>query len=265
MRSLYRTFLAVALFAMGAAAATTVRGTIADAGGNLLSGSCTFQTVAPFTAGVNGWRVVGVPFTVYFTRGDFVASLIPTDSAVPSGQYYRVNCSARSVAGTPKTWGPEIWLVPTSATDLTIRDVVVVDAGQRDVYSINWSQLAQNGAQPGQAPMWSGTAWVPGSVNGDIPYTSAPQDGQYIRWDAAQRAWHPVTFVDQETITGAIDGVNVTFALANAPNPPAGLVLFRNGVAQRAGQDYTVSGNTITFVAAATPQPDDTLIAWYRY
>jgi len=61
------------------------------------------------------------------------------------------------------------------------------------------------------------------------------------------------------------DGTNTVFTLFSAPLPPAGLVLFRNGMAQKAGQDYTLTGNTITFVPAAVPQPGDTLLAWYRY
>jgi len=78
-------------------------------------------------------------------------------------------------------------------------------------------------------------------------------------------AWQPVTFADQETVGGTIDGTNVAFTLANPPSPAAGLVLFRNGVAQKNGLDYTLAGNTITFVTAATPHPGDVLLAWYRY
>jgi hypothetical protein len=37
-----------------------------------------------------------------------------------------------------------------------------------------------------------------------IPLTTQPQDGQYIKWSAAQSAWQPVTFADQETPDGAI-------------------------------------------------------------
>jgi hypothetical protein len=66
-------------------------------------------------------------------------------------------------------------------------------------------------------------------------------------------------------VGGTIDGTNVVFTLANPPSPAAGLVLFRNGVAQKNGLDYTLAGSTITFVTAATPQAGDTLLAWYRY
>ena len=84
-------------------------------------------------------------------------------------------------------------------------------------------------------------------------------------------AWYRKTssssfsYSDQETPVGTVDGANMAFILAHVPNPPNGLILFRNGMAMMAGFDYTLSGNTITFVTAATPQSDDTLLAWYRY
>jgi len=75
-----------------------------------------------------------------------------------------------------------------------------------------------------------------------------------------------VSFADQESPTGTIDGTNATFALAHTPNPAASLTLYRNGLLQKAGgQDYTLSGTAIAFVSGAIPQSGDTLLAWYRY
>ena len=71
-------------------------------------------------------------------------------------------------------------------------------------------------------------------------------------------------FGDSETPIGAINGVNDTFILTTAPSPAASLVLFRNGLLQTAGNDYTLSGTTITFNPWAVPQFDDTLNAYYR-
>ncbi len=71
-------------------------------------------------------------------------------------------------------------------------------------------------------------------------------------------------FGDAEVPAGAINGSNDTFVLANAPSPAASLALFRNGLLQTAGNDYTLSGATITFNAWAIPQLDDTLEAFYR-
>jgi hypothetical protein len=48
------------------------------------------------------------------------------------------------------------------------------------------------------------------------------------------------------------------------PNPAASLAVYRNGMLQEQGLDYTLSGNQIQFVAASAPQPGDTLVASYR-
>src|SRR5258708_3099618 len=42
------------------------------------------------------------------------------------------------------------------------------------------------------------------------------------------------------------------------------LGVYRNGILQKLSQDYPVSGQTIQFVTASTPQPGDTLLAGYR-
>lgn len=96
--------------------------------------------------------------------------------------------------------------------------------------------------------------------------TAVPQPGDtllaHYRKDATATAIYG--FVDAETPQGAIDGVNARFTLSSAPNPGGSLQLYRNGLLQRAGVDYTLSGNTVTFLAGALPQPGDTLVAWYR-
>ncbi len=76
----------------------------------------------------------------------------------------------------------------------------------------------------------------------------------------------PIVFVDQEVPTGAVDGVNVSFNLAFAPNPAMSLKVFRNGLLQKNGFDFNfVGGQSFTFVALAVPQPGDTLIVSYRH
>ena len=53
-----------------------------------------------------------------------------------------------------------------------------------------------------------------------------------------------------ETPTGTIDGANAVFTLANTPATNS-LQVFLNGAFQTAGgEDYTLSGATITFVNA---------------
>jgi hypothetical protein len=75
-------------------------------------------------------------------------------------------------------------------------------------------------------------------------------------------------FSDAEVPAGTVNGINATFTLAAAPSPAASLVLIRNGLVQTAGIDFTLSNQTITFLAGAIPQSTptpDSLAAWYRH
>ena len=72
------------------------------------------------------------------------------------------------------------------------------------------------------------------------------------------------TFVDAEFPSGTMNGVNTAFTLANAPAPPSSLEIFRNGLLLKQGNDFTVYGNSLTFLAGAVPQAGDALLASYR-
>jgi hypothetical protein len=72
-----------------------------------------------------------------------------------------------------------------------------------------------------------------------------------------------VGFVDAETPSGAINGVNATYTLVQAPNPSTSLDVYRNGMRMDVGVDYTLSGNTITF-GSVVPQTGDVLLCSYR-
>lgn len=127
MKSLRAIILIFAVVACALAQTTTVTGNFTDLTGDRLNGNCVLQPVGPFSA-VAGWRVIGTPVNVSFTAGAFSVSLAPTDSATPGGQYYKVSCAipAQTISGRvvgPYSYGPRIWLVPTSATPLDISAV----------------------------------------------------------------------------------------------------------------------------------------------
>jgi uncharacterized protein YoxC len=71
-------------------------------------------------------------------------------------------------------------------------------------------------------------------------------------------------FVDAETPGGTMNGTNTAFILANTPAPTTSLTVFRNGLLQRVGTDFTLSGSAITFAAGSVPQASDYLRAYYR-
>lgn len=64
--------------------------------------------------------------------------------------------------------------------------------------------------------------------------------------------------VTGEWPSGTYDGVNAVFALANVPQAGT-VVLFRNGLRERQGTSYVVSGATVTFTAPPLPTDDVTV------
>lgn len=79
--------------------------------------------------------------------------------------------------------------------------------------------------------------------------------------DQQQAKFGPTTlpiFIDGEVPGGLINGTNPIFTLANTPNPAASLHLYNNGLRLLLGGDYTLSGNTITFLTLSIPQPAGT-------
>src|SRR5215472_96282 len=74
----------------------------------------------------------------------------------------------------------------------------------------------------------------------------------------------PSDFVVRETPTGSVNGVNTSFTLANTPIAGTEQV-FLNGLLQEpgAGNDYTISGATITYLTA--PLTNDRLrVSYYK-
>jgi hypothetical protein len=72
-------------------------------------------------------------------------------------------------------------------------------------------------------------------------------------------------FITREIPSGTINGANATFTLANTPTTGTEEV-FVNGILQNvgAGNDYTISGATITFLTGAIPQTGDSVLVTYR-
>ena len=58
------------------------------------------------------------------------------------------------------------------------------------------------------------------------------------------------TFWAEETPVGSINGVNQTFTLSYTPNPVSSVELEVNGQTVVYGDDFTISGDTLTTVIA---------------
>ena len=57
-------------------------------------------------------------------------------------------------------------------------------------------------------------------------------------------------FVEDEIPTGTIDGSNMSFTLANSPNPVNSLEVRKNGLIMMLTEEYSLSGDTLTLVVA---------------
>jgi uncharacterized protein YoxC len=73
-----------------------------------------------------------------------------------------------------------------------------------------------------------------------------------------------IALVSGETPAGPINGANLSFTVASSPIN--GLItVFRNGIRQAAGTDFSLSGRTLVFMATAVPQNGDILLADYEH
>jgi hypothetical protein len=91
------------------------------------------------------------------------------------------------------------------------------------------------------------------------------------RWIFHGGASGNVTWINDETPDGVIDGTNTQFTLAKAPNPSSSLILTKNGQILYADTGYTINGSTISIQTGYIPQPatsedllGDQIRAWYQ-
>lgn len=106
-----------------------------------------------------------------------------------------------------------------------------------------------------------------GGVFGRKGIPEAPIDGnEYARkdgdWVEVTGGGGGVTNAYAEVPTGDVDGVNDTYTLVNTPADKDGVVVLLNGVTQYNGIDYTVTGDTITFITP--PANGSTIFAYYN-
>lgn len=97
-------------------------------------------------------------------------------------------------------------------------------------------------------------------------------DGKVLTADAASTngiKWNTpfsaTNFISNETPTGTVDGSNTNFVLANTPVSGTEKV-YVNGIRNHsgAGNDYTISTATITFLSGAIPQTGDVILVDYQ-
>jgi hypothetical protein len=267
-----RTIFAVVCLAVSTVASpplTTIQDVLYKADGTRFNGTLTISWNS-FQAADNS-AIVTQTSTVKVVEGNLRVQLVPTAAVTPP-VYYTVTYHSDG-----RVQFQETWAVPASTTPLRVRDVRTAapantstggnDSGggpvpESDVVGL----IADLGARPVKASSLAAgrVAFVDGlgaldSVDGNA------SDCVHVDGSSGPCGSGAATsFVDGDSLTGIVDGSNGDFALSGTPAPATSLALYRNGILQKAGQDFSLSGAAVIFVAAAVPQPGDTLLASYR-
>jgi hypothetical protein len=250
---------------------TTIQDVIYNADGTPYNG---FAVIAwtPFVAGDTS-QIATQQVTVNISGGSLFVQLVPTTNATPAG-YYSVTFTSAGNDQFTETWG-----VPPSTKALRIQDVLLSSGTTPSPMITGTTPIPESGvigllADLAVRPV-EGATWGTGRV-AIIDSTGALDaiagnvsdcvhvDGSSGPCGTSSGGSAGPNFTDEEVPSGAVNGTNVGFTLAGVPTPPSSLALYRNGVLQKAGQDYNMAGNAIQFMAASTPQSGDTLLASYR-
>ncbi|MGA3015897.1 MAG: hypothetical protein ABSF62_02175 [Bryobacteraceae bacterium] len=251
---------------------TTIQDVLYKADGTRFNGTLTISWNS-FQAADNS-AIVTQTSTVKVVEGNLRVQLVPNTTATPL-VYYTVTYNSDG-----RVQFQENWAVPSSTTPLRVRDVRVAtpviaagtggagnDTGggpvpESDVVGL----IADLGARPVKSSsLGAGTVAFVDALGLLDSVIGNASDCVHVDGSSGPCGSGGATsFVDGDSLTGIVDGSNGSFALSGTPAPATSLALYRNGILLKAGQDFSVSGSAITFVAAAVPQPGDTLLASYR-
>lgn len=257
----------------GQPALTVIQDKLYKADGSLFDGIAFIQWKSFVTADASVVQTNST--TVRVISGNLRVQLAPTTTASPPA-YYEVKYNSNGVIQFV-----EYWSVPPSPTPLRLRDVRIPRPVFQNQQAPSAGGLTGISDVPGLRDELDirpvrGPAFTPSraaiinslgaleSASGN-PNDCVRVDGTSAPCGSGSTAGTPAPiFVDQEVPAGVVDGVNRTFTLANTPSPVTSLQVFRNGLLQAPGVDFTLSGNVLTFTAVSTPQAGDRILVNYR-
>lgn len=243
---------------------TVVQDTLYKADGTRFDGIAQIEWKS-FRA-ADGTQIVQNTLQVRVSNGSLNVALVPTTNALSSAFYtVRFNTNGR-------TQFIEYWSVPPSLSPVRLDAVRTNPLGPPapgNLTSIAVQDVSGLRTELDLRPI-RGVSWVTGrtaiigATGGIEAALGEPGSCVHVDGTAGPCGVGGVDFVDGETPGGTVDGVNTVFQLSKSPSPAGSLHLYRNGVLQRAGEAYTLTGNSVTFAPGNAPQQGDLLTAWYR-
>ena len=262
-----RLFLVITSVAVSLSAApplTTIQDVLYKADGTRFNGSLTISWTS-FEA-IDRSAIAQQTTTVSVANGNLQVQLVPTTTATPTAYYTVVYHSDGRIQFQ------ETWAVPSSTQSLRVRDVriatpgtVSADTGTTTVQESDVPGLVSDlGARPLKGPAYSAGRVAFVNPSGAMEtVTGTPTDCVRVDGSSGPCGGVQPNFVDNDSPAGIVDGANLSFTLAAVPAPASSLSIYRNGVLQKATQDFSLSGNRLSFLSTP-PQPGDTLLASYR-
>jgi hypothetical protein len=271
-RRLVMLWIAAACIAAGQPALSIVQDILYRADGMRFTGTM-YITYSSFQAGDTS-DIATANLIVPIVNGVLQVELVPTTTA-SAGAQYNITYNSRGV-----NQFTEIWAVPPSDVVLRVRDVrisqgtvvgpppLVTPVQISDVVGLQ-NELAIRpmkgvGFAIGRTAIINQAGQIDGAVGNLSDCVSVDGSSGPCGTGGGGSGVLP-SFSDAEIPTGLVNGANTTFALLFAPSPAASLDLYRNGLLMKQGADYSITGSTISFFVASTPQSGDLVQAAYRY
>jgi hypothetical protein len=252
---LWTLFICTTLFA-GAAIAqsnlTQIRDTVSNSDGSAFNGTVVI-TWNGFTSPSSG-TPLSTSARVY--NGALSVLLVPTSTS--TGAFYQVVYT--STDGLT-SW-TETWQVNVSATPLTISQVRTSTTQGGGGTGGTGTGGGGGGPQYATLPISISQVTSLGADLAAINAAIASLSAQIGTVGSTQGS--NAAFVDGETMGGTANGTATTFTVAQTPFPVTSVHVYRNGLLQKVGTDYTIAGKTITFLAGSVPKAGDLLTADYR-
>ncbi len=264
--------LAAAGAAMGQPTLTTIQDILYRANGTRYNGTM-FIRWSSFQAGDMS-NIATANLTLPIVNGVLRVQLVPTTTASAGAQY---NITFNNQGRNQFT---QVWAVPPSPVPLRMRDVLVSQGtvvGPAPVTNpVQISDVVGLANALALLPA-KGAGFALGRAavinqSGQIDAATGNL-GDCVRVDGTSGPCGSGSgaggllplFSDGEIPAGAINGSNPLFTLNFLPSPETSLDLYRNGLLLKAGSDYVLSGNRVSFILGLAPQTGDQLLASYRY